>query len=99
MLLTRVYDDRMQRAQRTGKISFYMRSLGEEPSRSRSAWRCGRGTAVPLVPQPGLYVTRGKPLVDLMCQLLSNTRDMCKGRQLPVMYHWKTAASSRSPAT
>ena len=27
-------------------------------------------------------------MVDLMCQLLSNTRDMCKGRQLPVMYHW-----------
>ena len=25
---------------------------------------------------------RGKPLVELMCQLLSNTRDMCKGRQL-----------------
>jgi 2-oxoisovalerate dehydrogenase E1 component alpha subunit len=24
-----------------------------------------------------------------MCQLLSNTRDMCKGRQLPVMYHWR----------
>ena len=24
-----------------------------------------------------------------MCQLLSNTRDMCKGRQLPVMYHSK----------
>jgi 2-oxoisovalerate dehydrogenase E1 component alpha subunit len=23
----------------------------------------------------------------MMCQLLSNTRDMCKGRQLPVMYH------------
>ncbi len=26
-------------------------------------------------------------MVGLMCQLLSNTRDMCKGRQLPVMYH------------
>jgi 2-oxoisovalerate dehydrogenase E1 component alpha subunit len=38
----------------------------------------------------GLYMVRGKPLVDLMCQLLSNTRDMCKGRQLPVMYHWTT---------
>ena len=23
-----------------------------------------------------------------MCQCLSNTRDMCKGRQMPVMYHW-----------
>ena len=33
----------------------------------------------------------GRPLVDLMCQLLSNTRDMCKGRQLPVMYSYKRA--------
>lgn len=33
-------------------------------------------------------MVRGRPLVDLMCQLLSNTRDMCRGRQLPVMYHW-----------
>jgi len=30
MLLTRLYDDRMQRMQRGGKISFYIRSLGEE---------------------------------------------------------------------
>jgi 2-oxoisovalerate dehydrogenase E1 component alpha subunit len=37
----------------------------------------------------GLYIARGISLVDLMCQLLSNTRDMCKGRQLPVMYHSK----------
>jgi 2-oxoisovalerate dehydrogenase E1 component alpha subunit len=37
----------------------------------------------------GLYVVRGRPMLDLMCQLLSNTRDMCKGRQLPVMYHWR----------
>jgi 2-oxoisovalerate dehydrogenase E1 component alpha subunit len=37
----------------------------------------------------GLFLVRGMPLVDMMCQLLSNTRDMCKGRQLPVMYHWQ----------
>ena len=35
----------------------------------------------------GLQVVRGQRLVDLMCQLLSNTADMCRGRQLPVMYH------------
>src|SRR5690606_8011527 len=35
----------------------------------------------------GLHISRGMKLVDLMCQLLSNSRDMCKGRQLPVMYH------------
>jgi 2-oxoisovalerate dehydrogenase E1 component alpha subunit len=34
----------------------------------------------------GLFIGRGMPLLDLMCQLLSNTHDMCKGRQLPVMY-------------
>ena len=42
--------------------------------------------------QQGIYMVRGKPMVDLMCQLLSNTRDMCKGRQLPVMYHWKAGS-------
>lgn len=30
MLLLRIYDDRMQTLQRTGKLSFYMKSLGEE---------------------------------------------------------------------
>jgi 2-oxoisovalerate dehydrogenase E1 component alpha subunit len=32
---------------------------------------------------------RGMKLVDMMCQCLSNTKDMCQGRQLPVMYHSK----------
>jgi len=32
---------------------------------------------------------RGVKIVDMMCQCLSNTRDMCQGRQLPVMYHTK----------
>ncbi len=33
-------------------------------------------------------MVRGRNLVDLMCQCLSNTHDMCKGRQMPIMYHW-----------
>src|ERR1700744_1854449 len=88
MLLTRLYDDRMQRMQRAGKISFYIRSLGEE------AIGVAQGMALrpsdmlfPAYRQQGLQIVRGMSLVDLMCQLLSNTRDMCKGRQLPVMYH------------
>jgi 2-oxoisovalerate dehydrogenase E1 component alpha subunit len=89
MLLTRIYDERMQRAQRSGKISFYMRSLGEE---AVSVAQCmalrPADMLFPSYRNQGLYMVRGKPLVDLMCQLLSNTRDMCKGRQLPVMYHW-----------
>ena len=90
MLLTRQYDDRMQRAQRQGKISFYMQSLGEE------AVSIAQGMALedddmmfPSYRNQGLFILRGTSLVDLMCQCLSNTRDMCKGRQMPIMYHNK----------
>src|SRR6187431_1906382 len=89
MLLTRIFDDRMQRTQRQGKISFYMRSFGEEAVAVAQAMALQPGDMLfPSYRQQGLYMVRGRPLVDLMCQLLSNTRDMCKGRQLPVMYHW-----------
>ncbi len=90
MMQTRVFDDRMQRVQRSGKISFYMRSLGEEAIAVAQAMALRPGDMLfPSYRQQGLYIVRGRPLVDLMCQLLSNTRDMCKGRQLPVMYHWR----------
>lgn len=89
MLLTRVYDERMQRAQRQGKTSFYMRSLGEEAVSVAQCMALRPGDMLfPSYRNQGFYMVRGRPLVDLMCQLLSNTRDMCKGRQLPVMYHW-----------
>jgi 2-oxoisovalerate dehydrogenase E1 component alpha subunit len=89
MLLTRIYDDRMQRTQRQGKISFYMRSLGEEAVSVAAAMALRPADMLfPSYRNQGLHIARGRPLLDLMCQLLSNTRDMCKGRQLPVMYHW-----------
>ena len=90
MLLTRQYDDRMRRMQRQGKISFYMESLGEE------AVSIGQGMALeaddmlfPGYRNQGLFILRGTSIVDMMCQCLSNTRDMCKGRQMPIMYHNK----------
>jgi 2-oxoisovalerate dehydrogenase E1 component alpha subunit len=90
MLLTRIYDDRMQRTQRAGKISFYIRSLGEEAVSVAAGMALKPGDMLfPSYRNQGLHITRGLPLVDMMCQLLSNTRDMCKGRQLPVMYHSK----------
>ncbi len=88
MVLTRIFDDRMLNAQRQGRISFYMKSTGEE------AVAVAAGMALqpedmlfPSYRVQGLFLFRGVGIVDLMCQLLSNTRDMCKGRQLPVMYH------------
>jgi 2-oxoisovalerate dehydrogenase E1 component alpha subunit len=90
MVLTRIFDDRMQRTQRAGKISFYMRSLGEEAVSVAGCMALRPGDMLfPSYRNQGLHIVRGTALVDMMCQLLSNTRDMCKGRQLPVMYHSK----------
>ena len=88
MLQTRVFDDRMQRAQRQGRITFYVRSLGEEAVSVAAALALAdRDMLFPSYRNQGLFLARGLTLVELMSQLLSNTHDMCKGRQLPVMYH------------
>ena len=90
MVLTRALDDRMLRVQRQGKISFYMQALGEE------AVSVGQGLAFaeedmmfPAYRNQGLYILRGTGLVDMMCQCLSNSSDMCKGRQMPIFYQNK----------
>ena len=92
MLRTRIFDERMQRMQRQGRISFYIRSLGEEAVSVAAAMALRPGDMLfPSYRNQGLHIVRGLRLVDLMCQLLSNSRDMCKGRQLPVMYHSRAA--------
>src|ERR1700739_4734989 len=89
MLLTRLFDDRMQKIQRQGRISFYMKSTGEEAVAVAACMAMQPADMLfPSYRQQGLHVVRGRSLVDLMCQCLSNTHDMCKGRQMPIMYHW-----------
>jgi 2-oxoisovalerate dehydrogenase E1 component alpha subunit len=87
MMLVRVYDDRMYRAQRQGKTSFYMKSTGEEAVAVAAAHALDRDDmCFPTYRQQGLLVARDYPLVEMMCQIYSNRRDKLKGRQLPVMY-------------
>jgi len=87
MVMTRAYDDRMYRAQRQGKISFYMKSTGEEATSVAYASALERDDmCFPSYRQQGLLIARGYPMIDMMCQCYSNTRDPLKGRQLPIMY-------------
>jgi len=89
MMTTRAYDDRMQRAQRQGKISFYIKCTGEEAVAIAQAMALRPGDMLfPSYRLQGLHIARGRNLVDLMCQCLSNSHDTCKGRQMPIMYHW-----------
>ena len=90
MMLNRVFDDRMWQIQRQGRISFYMQARGEEAISIAQGMALRAGDmCFPSYRNQGLYMYRGMKLVDMMCQCLSNTRDMCKGRQLPIMYHSK----------
>ncbi|HJM81601.1 MAG TPA: thiamine pyrophosphate-dependent enzyme [Candidatus Poseidoniia archaeon] len=90
MCLLRIFDDRMQTMQRQGKLSFYMKSLGEE------AVAIAQGMALrpddilfPSYRQPGLQFVRGRDIVDMICHCITNAKDNVKGRQMPVHYSWK----------
>jgi 2-oxoisovalerate dehydrogenase E1 component alpha subunit len=87
MMMVRVFDDRMYRAQRQGKTSFYMKSTGEEAVAVAAAHALDRDDmCFPTYRQQGLLVARDYPLVQMMCQIYSNRGDPLKGRQLPIMY-------------
>jgi 2-oxoisovalerate dehydrogenase E1 component alpha subunit len=90
MLLLRAFDDRMYKAQRQGKTSFYMQSFGEEAiSIAQTLALSPDDMCFPSYRQQGILIARGYPLVDMMCQIYSNKRDPMRGRQLPVLYSSK----------
>ncbi|HMI17903.1 MAG TPA: 3-methyl-2-oxobutanoate dehydrogenase (2-methylpropanoyl-transferring) subunit alpha [Sphingomonas sp.] len=93
MALTRAYDDRLYRAQRQGKTSFYMKCTGEEATSIAAAYALDRDDmCFPSYRQQGLLIARNWSLVDMMCQVYSNLGDRLKGRQMPIMYSVKDAS-------
>ena len=87
MVTVRIFDDRMYRAQRQGKTSFYMKCTGEEAIAVAAAAALDREDMhFPTYRQQGLLIARGYPLTEMMCQIYSNKGDKLKGRQLPIMY-------------
>jgi 2-oxoisovalerate dehydrogenase E1 component alpha subunit len=90
MVLQRIFDDRMYRAQRQGKTSFYMKGTGEEAIAITTATALDREDMnFPTYRQQGLLIARGYPLFEMMCQIYSNKGDKLNGRQLPIMYSSK----------
>ncbi|HEY0917969.1 thiamine pyrophosphate-dependent enzyme [Devosia sp.] len=87
MLLTRIFDERLYRAQRQGKTSFYMKSLGEEAIPVAQALLLGpTDMCFPTYRDLGWLMARNYPLLDLVNQIFSNGRDPLQGRQLPILY-------------
>lgn len=87
MALLRAFDDRMFRAQRQGKTSFYIKSTGEEAVAIGAALALDReDMCFPSYRQQGILVARDYPLVRLIDQIYSNRNDPLFGRQLPILY-------------
>ena len=87
MLLTRLYDEHMFRMQRQGKLSFYLKCTGEEAVSVAQCMALNASDMLfPTYRQQALLITRDYPLLDMMCQCLSNAGDKLQGHQMPVMY-------------
>lgn len=87
MQMTRFYDERGMLLQRQGRIGFYVPSFGQE------AIQIGTSAALkqtdwifPSYREPGVFISRGASLFDMLCNLWGNASDVCKGRQMPNHY-------------
>lgn len=90
MMRLRIFDDRMIKMQRTGKLSFYMRSLGEEAIAIAQTMALETQDWIfPSYRQPGAQFVRGRDMVSMICHCIGNTEDNVRGRQMPVHYTWK----------
>ena len=87
MMLTRAFDERLFRAHRQGKTSFYMKSTGEEAIGAAQSLVLGRDDmCFPTYRVLSWLMARDYPLTDLVNQIFSNEKDPLKGRQLPILY-------------
>lgn len=90
MARMRIFDERMMKMQRTGKLSFYMRSLGEEAVAIAQTMALETQDWIfPSYRQPGAQFVRGRDMVSMINHCIGNVEDNVKGRQMPVHYTYK----------
>ncbi|KAL3524565.1 hypothetical protein ACH5RR_012937 [Cinchona calisaya] len=74
-------------AQRQGRISFYVTTIGEEAINIASAAALQLHDPVfPQYREPGVLLWRGFTLQEFANQCFGNKNDNCKGRQMPAHY-------------
>jgi 2-oxoisovalerate dehydrogenase E1 component alpha subunit len=87
MVLTRTFEDRLFRAHRQGKTSFFLKSTGEEAIACACALTMDRqDMCFPTYRMAGYLIARDYPLVQMVNQVFSNAKDPLGGRQLPILY-------------
>lgn len=87
MMTVNIMDPIMLKAQRQGRLSFYMVSAGEEGIAVGSAMALSPDDVVfAQYRETGVFQARGFTLDEFMSQLFANKNDAGKGRNMPVHY-------------
>lgn len=90
MVLTRLFDEKCLKLQRTGRIGFYIGCMGQEASQIGSAYALKKEDWIfPAYREPGILFMKKIPMRDIIAQLIGNEADLCKGRQMPCHYTFK----------
>ena len=87
MLTVRRFNEKGMSLQRQGRIGFFMESTGQEACQIGMAYTLSNGDwAFPSYRDPGTCLVKGVPMSALWDQIMGNSADEAKGRQMPV--HW-----------
>ncbi|KAJ7965458.1 2-oxoisovalerate dehydrogenase subunit alpha, mitochondrial [Quillaja saponaria] len=87
MVTLQMMDTVFYEAQRQGRISFYITTMGEEAINIASAAALSIDDLIlPQYREPGILLWRGFTLKEFADQLFGNQADHGKGRQMPVHY-------------
>jgi pyruvate dehydrogenase E1 component alpha subunit len=99
MVDARVIDERCLTMQRQGRIGFYVPLQGQEAAQVGCAWALDpKDWIFPAYRELGVALARGIPIRWLLDQMIGNSGDLLKGRQMPnhygyAKYHFVTASS------
>lgn len=84
MVLSRATDDRCLSLQRQGRIGFYVPASGQEAAQVGCARALSKEDWIfPAYRELGVALARGVPLRAIIDQLIGNSGDVNKGRQMP----------------
>jgi pyruvate dehydrogenase E1 component alpha subunit len=99
MVLSRTTDERCLALQRQGRIGFYAPALGQEAAQVGCALALSAyDWMFPAYRELAIALARGAPLRAIVNQLIGNSADLTKGRQMPNHFgftdqHFVTASS------
>ncbi|MCB9880552.1 MAG: pyruvate dehydrogenase (acetyl-transferring) E1 component subunit alpha [Planctomycetes bacterium] len=92
MVRTRVMEERALVLQRQGRIGFYVPCTGQEASHiGTAAALMDSDWIFPAYRQAGIPLLRGVSMEQIVDEWYGNDGDICKGRQMPVHYSFRSA--------